>query len=374
MGALPTGACARVTPFADSPQPDAAADHAAERDVACILGLPIDVIDLAGAVARVRDAARTRTPLFLSTPNLNFAITALGDESFRDSVIDSDLAIADGMPLVWVARLLGVDLPGRVSGAGLLEALRSGPRDAPIKVYFFGGEDGAAEAAARRLDAQPCGLRCVGWESPGFGSAETLSRPASIERINGSGADFLVVSLGAKKGQAWIQRNRAQLRVPVVSHLGAALNFLAGTVKRAPRWVQRAGLEWLWRIKEEPALWRRYFRDGRAFLGVVATRVLPLAWSLRRSRCEAALQIQVSGEEIVVRAEPGDALPGMTALGQLVLCHGLARRTGRRLRIEGADAAFRRTVERACAGFVLHDARTAATPAALPPDAAAASR
>jgi N-acetylglucosaminyldiphosphoundecaprenol N-acetyl-beta-D-mannosaminyltransferase len=375
MGAGAASARARAPESADraerSPAP---AQAPPERCVACILGLPIDLVDLRGAVLRIREAARNRSPLFLSTPNLNFAVTALRDGAFRDSVIDSDLVVADGMPLVWVARLLGLPLRERVAGSTLLEALRAGPPDAPVKVYFFGGEDGVAEAAATRINATPCGLKCVGWESPGVGSAEALSRPESLRRIAASGADFLVVSLGAQKGQEWIVRNRTQLGVPVVSHLGAALNFVAGTVSRAPRWVQRAGLEWLWRIKEEPALWRRYFRDGRAFLGVVATRVLPLAFSLRRSRREAALQIQDGAEEIVVRAEPGDALPGMTALGQLVLCHGLARRTGRRLRIESADAAFRRTVERACAGFVLHDARTAAAPAALPPDAAAAPR
>ena len=91
----------------------------------------------------------------------------------------------------------------------------------------------------------------------------------------------MVVALGARKGQAWIQRNLAEIDPPVISHLGAVLNFAAGTVRRAPLGVQKLGLEWLWRIKEEPALWRRYFLDGVTLLQLLLTRVLPYALSLR---------------------------------------------------------------------------------------------
>jgi len=89
-----------------------------------------------------------------------------------------------------------------------------------------------------------------------------------LQAINASQADFLVVALGAKKGQAWILHNLEHLQVPVVSHLGAVVNFVAGTVQRAPAAWQRAGLEWLWRIKEEPALFGRYWNDGLALFGL----------------------------------------------------------------------------------------------------------
>ena len=108
-----------------------------------------------------------------------------------------------------------------------------------------------------------------------------------INAVNGSGADFLVAALGAKKGQLWLHRNHKQLTIPVRAHLGATVNFLAGTVKRAPRWQQAWGLEWLWRIKEEPHLWRRYWHDGRVLLRLLVTQVLPLAiinrWNRYRS-------------------------------------------------------------------------------------------
>jgi N-acetylglucosaminyldiphosphoundecaprenol N-acetyl-beta-D-mannosaminyltransferase len=245
-----------------------------ERDVHCLLGLPFDAMDLAAAVSRIRDAAHSREPLFLSTPNLNFLIACLTDEAFRHSVLESDLCIADGMPLVWVAWLLRVPIRERVAGSTLFEKLR-GESPNRISVFFFGGVGGIAEAACRTLNSSTGGMVCVGFEFPGFGSVEEMSSEQTITRLNASGAHFVVVSLGAKKGQAWIVRNRDRLAAPVICHLGAVMNFIAGTVKRAPRWMQHAGLEWLWRIREEPGLWRRYFGDGMAFLRLLATRVVP---------------------------------------------------------------------------------------------------
>lgn len=260
-----------------------------DRDVYCLLGLPFDAVDMAGAVARVRHAARQRAPCFLSTPNLNFLIACQSDASFLDSVMNSDLSIADGMPLVWLARLLGIPIRERVAGSGLVEALRA-ETDPSLRlpVYFFGGPEGVAEAACRRLNGDPGGLVCAGFDSPGFGSVEDMSGEETIARINASGADFLIVSLGAKKGQAWIERNRARITVPVISHLGAVVNFAAGAVSRAPGWMQRTGLEWLWRIREEPALWKRYWNDGTALLVAASTRLLPYALWLRLAAARQA--------------------------------------------------------------------------------------
>jgi len=211
----------------------------------------------------------------VSTPNLNFLAGALSDPAFRDSVLESDLCLADGMPLVWVARALGLPIRSRVAGSDLFAALAKHPGP-PLRVYFFGGPDGAAQAACERVNANAHGLRCVGFDSPGFVSIEAMSDAPRIARINGSGAQFVVAALGARKGQAWLRHNRAQLRAPVLCHLGAVVNFAAGRVRRAPAWLQRLGLEWLWRIGQEPALWRRYAGDGLALLRLMATRVLPL--------------------------------------------------------------------------------------------------
>lgn len=253
------------------------------RHVHCLLGVPIDMVDATSALARIRAAAARRSPCFVSTPNLNFLIACTDDAAFRDAVIQSDLSVADGMPLVWIARLLGMPIHERVAGATLFETLRADAAR-PLSVYFFGGPAGAAEAACRRLNEEKRGLRCAGFHYPGMGDVEAMSTAPVIAAINASGADFLVVALGARKGQAWIVHNLGRLRVPVVSHLGAVVNFVAGSVGRAPAWVQKAGLEWLWRIKEEPKLWRRYASDGLALLGLLTTRVLPHVVHLRRQR------------------------------------------------------------------------------------------
>lgn len=263
------------------------------RDVYCILGLPFDAVSLDEAVDKVRVAAKSKTRLFLSTPNLNFLIASQTDAAFRNSVIHSDLSVADGMPIVWLARLLGVPIRERVAGASVFQALMSSAGTATghaekvssIRVFFFGGPTGVAQAAHEKINSgaqlggpQGLGVTSVGYASPGFGTVEDMSTPAIIQQINASQADFLVVALGAAKGQAWIERNRAALTAPVLSHLGAVVNFVAGNVSRAPVWVQRIGFEWLWRVKEEPSLWRRYLADGKALVGLMLTRVAPLAW------------------------------------------------------------------------------------------------
>jgi N-acetylglucosaminyldiphosphoundecaprenol N-acetyl-beta-D-mannosaminyltransferase len=253
------------------------------RDVHALLGLIFDRIDLAGAVEHIRRCVAERRPCFLSTPNVNFVAAAAHERAFRDSVLRSDLSVADGFPIVLAARWMGIDWPGRVAGADLFERLQDSGRSAdqpPIKLFLFGGPPGIAAQAAVQLNARARGFECVGHDEGGFGDIEAMSAQATIDRINACGAEFVLVALGAKKGQAWIERNRARLRAPVISHLGAVINFAAQSIERAPPWMQRAGLEWVWRIVQEPQLWRRYWNDGRMLAGTLFCRLLP--WSARR--------------------------------------------------------------------------------------------
>lgn len=276
------------------------------RKLYCVMGLPFDAVDLPGAVGKMRTAVRERTRCLVSTPNVNFVVAAQNDAAFRDSVLHSDLSLADGMPLVWVARLMGVPLKERVAGSAVFESLQriGGPS---MNVFFFGGADGVAERACERLNAQGGGLRCVGFESPGFGAVEAMSSDDLCRRINASAADFVVVALGARKGQAWIEHNRAQLDAPLISHLGAVLNFVAGTVRRAPSWMQRVGLEWLWRIREEPALWRRHAGDAVALVRLVLVCAIPYALHARwraptATMCsEAQVSLENSGSHCLLR-------------------------------------------------------------------------
>jgi len=278
-----------------------------ERDVYCIGGLPIDAVGMAEAVRRVRDAAFSGMRCTVATPNLNFVQLAARDAAFRASVCRSQLVLADGMPIVWMARLLGAPIDERVSGAGLFEALWRHPGP-PLKVYFYGGPPGAAEAAHRAVNTRGGGLVSVGHESPPFvDDARALDSDSSVARINASGAQFVIVSLGAQKGQAWIDRHADRLAAPVLSHLGAVVNFAAGTVRRAPQAWQRAGLEWLWRIREEPALWRRYWRDGWRFVRFAALEMRPVRRSVHRRsrRADRGAAVAAEAPKLDVQRSPG---------------------------------------------------------------------
>ena len=292
---------------ATAPLPQRQIDFARRR--ICLLGLPFDPIDLGAAVERVRSDAFAGRRCWIATPNLNFAIAARGDAAFRRSVLRSDLSLVDGMPLVWMARMLRLDLPGRVAGSDLFEALQA-HRGQPLGLYLFGGPPGVAARAAERINARGGGVRCVGFDEAGYGSIEEMSDPALIDRINRSGAHFVSAALGAQKGQAWFARNATRLAPPVLCHLGAVMNFSAGTVGRAPPWARRSGLEWVFRIKEEPALWRRYARDGARAARLVATRVLPAARAARLQRAAAVddvppVRIERSGGSTVLRPAVG---------------------------------------------------------------------
>jgi N-acetylglucosaminyldiphosphoundecaprenol N-acetyl-beta-D-mannosaminyltransferase len=277
-----------------------------QREVYCILGIAVDALDMAEALRRIRAAASADAPYVISTPNLNFVVASRADGEFRESVLQSDLCPADGMPIVWIARMLGLPIRRRVAGADMFAALRTARDFArPLKVFLFGGREGVAAAVADAMNRTPGGLHCVGALYPGYGAVEDMSANDMLNAINASGAEFLAVALSASKGQAWLKRNRDRLRPPVRAQLGAALNFQAGAVRRAPSVIRRLGLEWLWRIKEEPYLWRRYFDDGMSLVRLMVTRIVPLAivarWQHARGMHDRDLMIRRSDDDETVR-------------------------------------------------------------------------
>jgi N-acetylglucosaminyldiphosphoundecaprenol N-acetyl-beta-D-mannosaminyltransferase len=366
-----------------------------QRPVHSLFGLPIDAVSMAAALSHIRAAVANRTRYWISTSNVQYVSLAHRSQAFRDSVIQCDLLLADGMPLIWLARLFGVPITERVAGSDLFEALLRG-EGGPLKVYFFGGPDGVAEKACERLNALNGPLTCVGFASPGFGSVEEMSAPAVIECINRSAPDFLVVALGASKGHAWIQRNRGALHAPVVSHLGAVVNFVAGTVVRAPRWMRERGLEWLWRIKEEPALWRRYWNDAVVIIPPIATRLLQ-RWRGYRLRRPKQMPAGITTSVVKVATDVLDSAPsrvqratlhgswahadlpllrstfkGLAAIpsdieldfgplehaddsfvGLLLLLYGHQKRIGHRLTLSSPSETMRNILEMHGAGFLL---------------------
>jgi N-acetylglucosaminyldiphosphoundecaprenol N-acetyl-beta-D-mannosaminyltransferase len=336
-----------------------------DRDVWCILGLPIDMTTTAGAAIAIEAAVRERRRLSLVTPNVNWLVRAHRDPHARRQIIDADLSLADGAPVAALARLLGAPIGERAAGADLFEALRLRPGFAGrrIRVFFFGGRNGAAEAAARRLAAERGGLETAGFLNPGFGDVASMSGAETIAAINAARPDFVVVSLGAAKGQDWIEANAARLEAPVIAHLGAVVDFTGGTIRRAPPALARLGFEWLFRIYAEPALWRRYAGDGLRFLAILARR-LPAARAARLvgPPAEASLEHTPGGTLIRIAGAPahgglgpvreafraaaaasGDVIVDMSAaagadpafLGQVLMLEKATRARGARLRLSG---------------------------------------
>src|SRR6266571_485866 len=156
------------------------------REVYCILGIPIDALEMPAVVERIEAAAARAGPYLISTPNLNFLVRSQADAEFRESLLLSDLCPADGMPIVWIARLLGIPTP-RIAGSDIFDVLKASPGAArPLKVFLFGGPEGVAAAACRALNAASGGLGCVGWIYPRFGSVEDMSQDEIIATINAS--------------------------------------------------------------------------------------------------------------------------------------------------------------------------------------------
>lgn len=222
-------------------------------------GVLVDRINLESAVERIDQFVRSGQPHQVVTVNLDFLSISARDPDFRTTLNAADLAVADGMPLVWLSRLRGQPVPERVAGVELvMESCRLAAQ-LDRGVFLLGGGPGVAKAAGRRLQAIYPGLRIAGAYSPPVGQLGRDENQRIVEMVRESGADFLFVALGAPRQDLWIREHQSQLRMPVAMGVGCVLDLLVGSVSRAPLWMQRSGLEWAFRLAHEPQrLWHRY--------------------------------------------------------------------------------------------------------------------
>jgi N-acetylglucosaminyldiphosphoundecaprenol N-acetyl-beta-D-mannosaminyltransferase len=206
------------------------------------------------------------------TPNVDHVVIAHEDVRLRAAYARVDLSIADGMPIVWASRLLGTPIPERVAGSDFAPLLLGRAARRGWRVYFLGGAPGVAERAREKVHEQLPDLQVVGIDSPRFDPAQPWERQASVvEQVRAATPDVVLVAFGAPKQEAWIDRARDELPSVVFMGVGATLDFLAGDVPRAPLWMARSGLEWLYRLSHEPRrLWHRYLVRDPRFLMVVA--------------------------------------------------------------------------------------------------------
>jgi N-acetylglucosaminyldiphosphoundecaprenol N-acetyl-beta-D-mannosaminyltransferase len=200
------------------------------------------------------------------TPNVDHVVNADDNASFRDAYAAASLSLADGQPLVWVSRLLGARLPEKISGSDLVFPLMERAAARRWRVYLLGGGEGVAEKATQVL-TERFGVTVVGCDAPLIRlEANAEEEGPVIERIRRARPDLLLVALGAPKQELWLHRVGPRIRPTVGIGVGAALDFVAGA-RRAPRWVSRAGLEWLFRLCQEPRrLARRYLLNDPKFV------------------------------------------------------------------------------------------------------------
>jgi N-acetylglucosaminyldiphosphoundecaprenol N-acetyl-beta-D-mannosaminyltransferase len=240
---------------------------------ATIAGAAIDALSFGQVVdAIVTRAAHTEDPCYVVTPNAHHLVLLQQDALLRDIYGRAFLVVPDGVPLLWAARLLGQRLNGRVNGTDLFETLCARAAERGLRVFMLGGREGAADAAATVLTARHPGLRICGTACPPIGfEDDPIESALVLDAIRAAQPNLLFVGLGAPKQEYWMYRNCARLGVPVSLGIGVSFEFVGGVVRRAPRWMQRAGLEWLHRVGSEPArLWQRYVFGNARFCALVA--------------------------------------------------------------------------------------------------------
>ncbi len=194
------------------------------------------------------------------TPNLDHLRRWLKDEEYGRTVIQADMCVADGMPLIWASRLQGTPLPERVAGSDLIFDLSEAAAGEKVSAYFIGGEPGTAQAAAERLCDKYPGLGIAGVDCPPRGFENDPAYLAALrDRIESSPARLVFVGLGSPKQEYFIRDVRHLLPEAWWIGIGISFSFVCGHVQRAPRWMQRSGTEWMHRLTREPKrLWRRY--------------------------------------------------------------------------------------------------------------------
>lgn len=231
-----------------------------------ILGVPFDPVTTEEALARLAAMVAARRPHYVVTPNVDFLVQAQRDAELHRILGEADLVLCDGQPLVWASRWLGNPLPERVAGADLTPRLVAQAARLGHRLFLLGATPESNAAAAGRLQARHPDLLLAGHYAPPFRPLEQMDEADIAARIKAARPDLLLVSFGCPKQEKWIARNYRALGVPVCLGVGATIDFLAGRVRRAPTWMRRSGLEWTFRLAQEPRrLFRRYATDLRCF-------------------------------------------------------------------------------------------------------------
>jgi N-acetylglucosaminyldiphosphoundecaprenol N-acetyl-beta-D-mannosaminyltransferase len=233
-----------------------------------LLGVPLAVTDYARTLDWMDGAVESGEPGYVCVAAVHTVMACQEDPALRAAVAGASFTVPDGQPLVWALNALGHELPDRVYGPELMDRACARAAETGQRFYLYGGRNhGALAELARRLRLRHPGLRIVGGHCPPFRTLTDAEEDAIAAEINRSGADVVWVGIGVPKQEKWMARMRDRLDAPVLVGVGAAFDFHAGLVPQAPDALQRLGLEWAFRLVQEPRrLWRRYLRYNPRFV------------------------------------------------------------------------------------------------------------
>src|SRR5215510_1515051 len=242
-------------------------------DKAELLGLAFDAVTMDNAVARCVEMCRgPLTSHMVITANASHLCMMRRDPELARACRAGHLTVADGMSVVWALRAAGQPVPERVAGVDLMARLLAAAGEHRLRVYFLGAKREVVTALAERFRAQYPGLEIAGFRDGYFGPDD---HPGIVEEIRASGAHMLFVGMPSPFKETWCERHRQSLNVPVIMGVGGSFDVLAGFIRRAPRWMQSLGLEWLWRLLMEPRkLLKRYLTTNCEFIWLAGREIL----------------------------------------------------------------------------------------------------
>jgi N-acetylglucosaminyldiphosphoundecaprenol N-acetyl-beta-D-mannosaminyltransferase len=259
-----------------------------------VLGTWVDAVNPPSALQEIEAWLAGGARGYVCVSNVHAVMEALRDEGFRRVYNQAGLIVPDGMPLVWVGRLRGHAGVRRVYGPDLMLQLCERLARLGRSAFFYGGSPGVAAELAERLRGRFPGLSSAGSYAPPFRELSRGEEEDVVRLLNDAGPDVIFVGLGCPRQEKWMAALRERLRAPVLVGVGAAFDFHTGRVPQAPRWMQSAGLEWLFRLAQEPSrLWRRYLVYNPLFIFHVTLQLLGLRRYPPLTPAEATLRAPV---------------------------------------------------------------------------------
>jgi N-acetylglucosaminyldiphosphoundecaprenol N-acetyl-beta-D-mannosaminyltransferase len=228
-----------------------------------VWGVPLTPVSMREALVAIETLADSGRPSFVLSSNVHYAMLCSESADLRAINERAALILADGAPMVWASRRQGTPLPERVAGSDLIFELCALAARKGYRMFFLGGAEGVAASAAKKLCERYPQLQIVGVESPPFRELSADEQDALIGRIRAARPTILLTAFTMPRGERWIAQNSELTAVPVSMNVGAAFDFVAGRVARAPRWMQKCGLEWAFRLGLEPRrMFGRYARNA----------------------------------------------------------------------------------------------------------------